>query len=420
MLISILFYGLLMYFCWLKFKFLYMKKLLLSFLIILLFAGLSVSQEKWVQDNMNTWKRQTGQIPKNPVNQNIFIPNRGPLFLYSPFGINSVSANIRVLPNSNQQDEVILVSWRENPLLMFGSANTTVGSSFGQGCYVTTNGGTNWYGTDLLPNMPGSTSDPAPAIDKDGRIIFTTLNTMSTAFMIGNYSTDNGVTFSTPYTIYSGSSDKNLANTDDVPTSPYYGRTYVVWTRWSNPYPAAISYTTNGGVSWTSMQVINSSPSGLSQGTDVVVGHLGQVYVCWSAQSGSVSNYVGFAKSTNGGANFTVTENAFDVNGMRSNSFNGWGVRVNDFPRIDVDKSGGPRHGWIYIVDCEKNLAPVYYRVTVGEIINMPVYYDSSSDLFGIVKVILTLNIVANVISDDNFFRITRQIYMGKHIHFQI
>lgn len=335
-----------------------MKKLLLSFLTILVFTGILYPQEKWVQENMATWKRQVGQIPKVQVNPEIFYPSRGPIFLFSPFGINAVRANFRVLPNSNQQDEVILVSCRQNPMLMFGSANTSIGSSFGQGCYVSTNGGINWYGTDMLPNMPGSTSDPAPAIDKDGRYIFTTLNTMGTAFMIGNYSTDFGVTFSTPYTIYSGSSDKNLANTDDVPTSPYYGRTYVVWTKWSSPYPAAISYTTNGGVSWSAMQVINSSPSGLSQGTDVVVGHLGQVYVTWSAQGSSVSDYVGFAKSTNGGVNFTVTENAFDVNGMRSNSFNGWGIRTNDFPRIDVDKSGGARNGWIYIVDCEMNLSP--------------------------------------------------------------
>jgi hypothetical protein len=335
-----------------------MKKLSFCFLILLVFTGIINSQEKWVQENMSTWKRQVGAIPKVQPNPDIFIPSRNTIYLFSPFGVNAVSPNFRVLPNSNQQDEVILVSWRQNPMLMFGSANTSIGSVFGQGCYVTTNGGVNWYGTDLLPNMPGSTSDPAPAIDKDGRIIFTTLNTMSTAFMIGNYSTDNGVTFSTPYTIYSGSSDKNLANTDDVPTSPYYGRTYVVWTKWTSPYPAVISYTTNGGVSWSTMYQINSSPSGLSQGTDVVVGHLGQVYVTWSAQSGSVSDYVGFAKSTNGGTSFTVTENAFDVNGMRSSSFNGWGVRVNDFPRIDVDKSGGARHGWIYIVDCEKNLSP--------------------------------------------------------------
>ena len=46
------------------------------------------------------------------------------------------------------------------------------------------------------------------------------------------------------------------------------------------------------------------------------------------------------------------------VNGARNSSFGGWGIRVNDFPRIDVDKSGGARNGWIYIVMMEINHSP--------------------------------------------------------------
>jgi hypothetical protein len=241
-------------------------------------------------------------------------------------------------------------------MLLFGSANTTAGSTFGQGVYVSTNGGLNWYGTDLMPNEPAATSDPAPAIDKNGVFIFTSLNIVSTVFMYGQYSTNYGVNWSTPYTIYGSSSDKNLSCSDDVPSSPYYGRSYTVWTIWSGSYPIGISYTTNSGVSWSTAVPINS-PSTMSQGADVVVGPAGVVYATWSRQSG-VSLGCGFAKSTNGGVNWIVNEAAFSSGGMRSSSFNGWGVRVNDFPRIAVDKTGGPRNGWIYIVDCEKNLAP--------------------------------------------------------------
>src|SRR5690606_37160932 len=49
---------------------------------------------------------------------------------------------------------------------------------------------------------------------------------------------------------------------------------------------------------------------------------------------------------------------AFEMNGVRDASFGTYGIRVPDFPRIDVDKSGGPRNGWIYIVTNEFNLAP--------------------------------------------------------------
>ncbi len=46
------------------------------------------------------------------------------------------------------------------------------------------------------------------------------------------YSTNYGVNWSTPFYNVGGSpSDKNLTGTDDVPSSPYYGRTYTVWSK---------------------------------------------------------------------------------------------------------------------------------------------------------------------------------------------
>jgi hypothetical protein len=337
-----------------------MKKLFTLF-IILMICGSAISQDRWVLTPQQT--------PKPPFSKGVRLPvvyqtwdntNTQTMVYMTPAGVMAVGPNFRVLPNSNQQDEIILTSNPLFPMLLFGSANTTVGTTYSQGVYVSTNGGLNWYGTDIMPNCPVGASDPAPAIDKNGVFVFTTLNTSGSVSMIGLYSTNYGVNWSTPFTIPGGSpSDKNMTATDDVPSSSYYGRSYTVWTKWTSPYPIMISYTTNSGVSWSTGLQINS-PSATSQGCDVVVGPnpAGVVYVCWSRQSG-VSTAVGFAKSTNGGTSFaTVNETAFSVGGMRSNSFNGWNIRVNDFPRIACDKSGGPRNGWLYIVDCEKNLSP--------------------------------------------------------------
>ncbi|MCX6164743.1 MAG: sialidase family protein, partial [Ignavibacteriae bacterium] len=57
---------------------------------------------------------------------------------------------------------------------------------------------------------------------------------------------------------------------------------------------------------------------------------------------------------------FTGTQNAFPMSGLLvfGASFGSYGIRMNSFPRIDVDRSGGPRNGWIYIVVSQKNLAP--------------------------------------------------------------
>jgi hypothetical protein len=329
----------------------------LAVLFILAFCGNVFSQVKWSQAPTI---KPLGLFQKLPITNTTWEnPNKQTIVYNTPLGVMAVAPNFRVLPNSNQQDEIYLAYNPQWPNLLFGSANTTVGSTYGQGVYVSTNGGVNWYGTDLMPNEPSSTSDPAPAIDKNGTFVFTSLNTAGTAFMYGQYSTNFGVNWSTPYSIYASSSDKNLSGSDDVPSSPYYGRTYTVWTKWASPYPIMVSYTTNGGVSWSTAAQINNPPS-TSQGCDVVVGPnpAGVVYVCWSKQS-SVSTGVGFAKSTNGGVAWTVNESAYTSSGIRDNSnFGGWGVRVNDFPRIAVDKSGGPRNGWIYIVDAQKNLAP--------------------------------------------------------------
>jgi hypothetical protein len=325
-----------------------MKKIFLLLLLsIILISNISFSQVPWSTVKPPLVKNYKPAIVIPWEN-----PNKIPTYYYSPSGINAVGPNFRVLPNSNQQDEIYLTSNPAFPMILYGASNTTAGSSYSQGVYVSTNGGLNWYGTDLMPNCPIGASDPAPAIDKNGNFVFTTLNTSGNVFMIGQYSTDYGVNWSTPFTISGGSpADKNLTGTDDVSSSPYFGRTYTVWSKTSGTWPIMVSYTTNSGASWSAAQQINT-PSVTSQGCDVVVGPTpaGVVYVTWSKQSG-VSQGCGFAKSTNGGVNWTVNETAFSSGGMRSNSFNGWGVRVNDFPRIAVDKTGGPRNGWIYIVD---------------------------------------------------------------------
>lgn len=304
-----------------------------------------------------------------PQANDYFNPNSVTRYVTTPNEVLLVEPNKRVLPRSNSwQSEVIICRHPLNPLIMFGSSNAVnnAGGSLwiSEGVYVTTDGGTTWFGNDTLTGSPLTNhgGDPGPVIDKDGRFIMSHLG-FSTSGMFANYSTDNGATWSSNYTIATGSQDKNLSGTDDAPSSPYYGRSYVVWSLFNvGSPPAVISYTTNGGVSWTAPITINTSASGhYSQGTDIRVGPNGEVYVVWAAPiSGSpfTEDFMGFGKSTNGGANWTVTDNAFDVNGIRGTFASKSGIRVNGFPRIDVDRSGGPRNGWIYVTTSERNHAP--------------------------------------------------------------
>ena len=67
---------------------------------------------------------------------------------------------------------------------------------------------------------------------------------------------------------------------------------------------------------------------------------------------------VGFASSTNGGANWSVIENAFPMNGIVGILTSKQSIRVNGLPRMAVDLSNTLTRGNIYIVTSQKNLSP--------------------------------------------------------------
>ncbi|RPI12458.1 MAG: T9SS C-terminal target domain-containing protein [Ignavibacteriae bacterium] len=343
--------------------------------VLLLFSNIyaqekdSPSSEKWSIDPRLTGIYPTGEYTNLPQVKFNEVPLRtSPVVLQRQDGLYMLNPNFRPHPTTTTtQSEVIVVRHATNQGIMFGSSNAIwpPGSFSGmsEGVYVSTNSGANWVGWDTLnsPGFTGHGGDPGPVIDKNGVFIMTHLGYL-TSGISANYSTNNGLTWSSNYTIASGTQDKNFAGTDDDPSSPYFGRTYCVWSLWLTIPAIAISRTTNSGINWTAPLVINTPASGhYSQGADIRIGPGGVVYVCWAAPISNApftEDFAGFAKSTNGGVNWTVTENAYDMNGIRGNFSNKNNIRVNGFPRIDVDRSGGPRNGWIYIVTAEKSLAP--------------------------------------------------------------
>jgi len=291
-----------------------------------------------------------GFIRKNDVNNNTQSS-------YSGF----VSPNFRIYPSDIAQSEPEIVRHPLNPNIMFASAFTINASFKSEGVYVTTNGGTNWFGSDsckgaLIFNHGG---DPGPMIDKDGRFYMAHIGSTITG-QFTHYSTDLGATWSNQYPIATGDQDKGDIRSDGNPSSPYYGRTYLAWVQFISPFPVFSTYTTNGGVNWTSNLQVNN-PTQRSQGTIVRIGPAGQVYICWAgtiSTSPFTEDYIGFSKSLNGGVSYNTNENIFDINGISGSLPSKNNIRVNGLPDMDVDVSGGPRNGWIYITTTEKNLAP--------------------------------------------------------------
>ena len=286
----------------------------------------------------------------------------------------AVFPNVRLLPSSNtQQTGVDIARDPTNPGILFSTALSTIGGGntfVNSGVYVSTNGGFAWRGSDTLnsPKQNDQRGYPSPVIDRNGRFYVTHLTSVTgfgSVTGVGvNYSTDRGNTWSSTVQIVNDvNADRSVAGTDDSPVSPYYGNVYSAWTTSATtPSTGRASRTTDGGATWSTPFTLNPAATGRNTlAHDIASGPNGEVYVIWTMalQTGSqTEDYVGFAKSTNGGATYSTTNNAFDINGIRSSSFNGWGIAANGFARIAVDKSNGPRRGYIYIVTSQQNLPP--------------------------------------------------------------
>jgi len=277
----------------------------------------------------------------------------------------------RLLPSNVNQIEPLISRHPTNPQILFASSFTLNLTSLvrNEGCYVTTNGGINWFGSDLISD--GFTAfhngDPGPVIALNGNLVLSHFQSFSAQSnrTYSNYSTNLGTNWSSPISCFPTSNEqlKSSITIDDVSNSSFYGRIYNVTTMVTNPYVIVFNYSTDNGQNWTpNLYQINSSISNRnSNGANITVGEQGQVYVTWaSTKNSSPFNElaVGFAKSLNGGINWSANESVYDCNGIFTSQLSPWGIRVNGYPQVDVDKSGGVRNGWIYIVTGEKNLSP--------------------------------------------------------------
>ena len=204
--------------------------------------------------------------------------------------------------------------------------------------------------------------DPIIVTDKNGTSIisFTAPPLSGSDFKVGVcYSTNYGAFWSSPvYVPGVGRADKVISAADNSPLSSHYGKVYIVYSDFIN-MGLYFSSSTDGGASWSN--VTRLSPSGLDArvGASIVIGKEGQLYVSWPYYDPvTQGNFVGFAKSTNGGSNWTANDKAFLVNSVRiAHKVYINGIRANGLPTMNIDRSGGPRDGTLYITCTEKTAA---------------------------------------------------------------
>ncbi|MCB0805452.1 MAG: T9SS type A sorting domain-containing protein [Bacteroidales bacterium] len=250
-----------------------------------------------------------------------------------------------------------------DPDYVLNSNNSTswsggsVGTLYGANYFMSDDAGLTWGGS-VQGAGGGNSGDPATAISLDG-------SRMYINFIHGNggqgvaRSTDGGNTWTSAVcgTPPGGWNilDKNHMWIDNGPISPHEGNLYVAWTGFGNSNDSEIEFvrSTDGGVSWSSHLNISSAVNAGShnQGVNIQTGPNGEVYAIWTIYDGwpQDEKAIGFAKSTDGGATFSPAVRIIDnIRGIRNSGVNK-SMRVNSFPVMAVDISGGQYNGNIYV-----------------------------------------------------------------------
>jgi hypothetical protein len=300
-------------------------------------------------------------------------------------------------PNNEPDIEVDPVA----PGHMISSSN-----DYGTCCdqfYTTFDNAATWTTGNMSRNNPQQTgSDPVTVFDrKHGTAIHSSLN-YSFQLPTGescrgdvtvSVSNDGGITWQPAEVVDSGLgcdlsntqlfNDKEWIVTDNNPSSPFYGRTYLTWTKFISAdgqyqsSPIFESHSDDGGLHWTKAQEISGTNGGLctfqvsgpagqcdeNQFSVVTVGPSGTAYVVfqneqnaalWEPNEAFDDQYL-LVKSTDGGVSWSnptfvvgledgSADYPINVNGRQT--LTGYQVRVNSAGNI----VSSPTDGSLYLV----------------------------------------------------------------------
>lgn len=278
--------------------------------------------------------------------------------------ISSITDNspdvVVVEDNTSQSENSIFV----NPADIDNAINSNNSTSepgfgltlYGANALHTYDGGDTW--TDDLSGAGGSNQgDPVSLVDNNGRIFIGFIKNDGQGIA---YSDDEGNSWTSVQVAnaapgFGNLLDKNHMWVDNSTLSPYDGYLYNAWTAFggSNDSDIELSYSNDGGATWNGpFNISNSLNAGShNQGVNLSTGPNGQAYAVWSIYDSwpGDENALGFSRSYDGGESwdsFRILEN---IRGIR-NTETSKDHRVNSFPSMAVDISGGSNNGNIYVV----------------------------------------------------------------------
>ena len=258
-----------------------------------------------------------------------------------------------------------------------GTPCSALGDAY-SGTYFSNDGGQHWCCTSSDPAhlgtlIPGVTrltggiydagGDPALAFDSRGNVYYAGLGFNRTsapntvAVNKGTFAGNGSLSWGPPTFINQTTSpsilnDKEWIGADWHVSSPFRDRVYVSWTRYvfnanNGNYvqsPIAFVYSTDGGAHFSTPQLISGNVL-YSQGSRVVVGYDGAVYVFWDGSTRLASlDSTYMVKSTDGGVTWSkpvAVAPLVDIIPIANAEF-----RVNSFPAADIAPNGDLYAAW--------------------------------------------------------------------------
>ncbi|OQX79606.1 MAG: hypothetical protein B6D61_03255, partial [Bacteroidetes bacterium 4484_249] len=261
------------------------------------------------------------------------------------------------LTNVTESENSGFINPADNEFLLNSNNSTGIPASnmYGANYFFSGDAGLTWGGSEQGAGGPNS-GDPTTAINLEGSRMYVGYITSGYGQGVA-YSTNGGNSF-TSVTVAGGGFilDKNHLWIDNSPVSPYEGNLYNAWTNMqggANNNEIELYRSSDGGLNWTNSGNLSSAVNAGShnQGVNVQTGPDGEVYVCWVIYDSwpSDETAIGFTKSTDGGATFSnATRIISNIRGIRTSGISK-NMRVNSFPAMAVDISGGQYNGSIYI-----------------------------------------------------------------------
>jgi hypothetical protein len=291
-----------------------------------------------------------------------------------------------VSKNFNSQDETTICINKKNKNIIIAGANDGAMYTSGMPVYRTSNGGKTWQTNRIKTGSSQliASGDPAIICDNDGTFYYAFLSTPTDAFypdLQVAHSTD-GRTWTTGATVAGGSGlnfeDKEWLVIDDNPTSPYFGRLYIVWMRYADAFEESgihVAWSSDKGMTWSDPVFTEGV------GTFVLprVTNNGTLLFTYSAGGGDGEEGAHvLVSSTDGGSSFVQNiityfyDYPFNSNLSRPGLKGEGGFRAKPATSFDID----PITGVLHVVYGEWNMDGPGIESAV-------LYHTTSSDLGG-------------------------------------